>query len=280
MYRLDGTVADVEIAYVRKEMPNGPILQASLRDLTARNEGRRRVESLQNALVSGLIDAQEEERRTIAYDLHDGLTQYIAAANAHLEACLVAWESQNFERAAVQLGKMREYLQQAGMESRRLVNGLRCLTLDDLGLAGAVEQLLAEDKKKAGWESATLSHNLSSERFNQRIETAAFRVVQEALNNVLKHASAQRVQVSLFLLSEENILEIEIQDDGLGLEASQMAAQTAERTTEKKEISTHVGLHGMSERVRLLGGVFFADSPAEGGTIIRAQIPLSKEQKI
>jgi signal transduction histidine kinase len=279
--RIDGTIAHVEMAHVLKSLANGPAIQMTLRDITARIEGRRRIEQLQNALVSGLIDTQEEERRTIAYDIHDGLTQYIMTANAHLEACLAAWESGNLVRTREQLGKVQDYLQHAGTESRRLVNGLRCLALEDLGLAGAVEQVLAEDKERAGWKSAILCHNLSDERFEQRVETAAFRIVQEALNNARKHAHALHVRVSINVVhpfstdSKEASLVLEIGDDGIGLDARSTEGRVEEGI--EGDNHHHVGLHGMTERVRLLGGAFSIEStPDGGGTFIRATIPLQE----
>lgn len=266
LYRLDGTIVDVELTRVLIPLSNGPAIMANIRDITARKAGQRRIQQLQNALLSGLLDAQEEERRTIAYDLHDGLTQYIAATNAHLEACHAAWEAGQHERARAQLEKAREYIGFAGIESRRLVNGLRCLSLEDLGLAGAVEQLLADERRRTSWKSAILSHNLSSERFEPRIETAAFRVIQEALNNARKHAQASHVQVTLLLTPDGDCLTLEIADDGLGL------AQPAPNDGE-----IHVGMHGMRERVRLLDGSFEAQSLPEGGARIRASIPLKPE---
>ncbi|MBB6051431.1 sensor histidine kinase [Armatimonas rosea] len=217
-------------------------------------------------LTHVLMMAREEERRIVAYDLHDGLTQYIAATNAHLEACIAAWDSGQHERARAQLAKAHEYIGFAGLESRRMVNSLRCLSLEDLGLAGAVEQLLADEQKRTGWESATLSHNLSSERFEPRIETAAFRVVQEALNNARKHAQASHVQVMLLLAPDKAVLTLEVSDNGVGLEHPA-----------PNDGKIPVGMHGMRERVRTLEGSFEVQSLPEGGVRVRASIPLKQK---
>jgi signal transduction histidine kinase len=114
----------------------------------------------QRALVRGLIAAQEEERRAIAYDLHDGLTQYVMAAHSYLDTARQAQEDGHQEKSAEMMEQGMRYLADAVLESRRLVSGLRSLVLDDMGLAGAVYQLCNEEKARAGWEYAELIHNI------------------------------------------------------------------------------------------------------------------------
>src|SRR5258708_37088051 len=94
------------------------------------------------------------------------------------------------------------YLKQAVLESRRLVNGLRTLTLDDLGLAGALEQLLMEEKTRAGWEEVEFRHNIADRRFDDTLQTAIYRVAQEALTNARKYAQTSKITVSLLLVTE------------------------------------------------------------------------------
>jgi PAS domain S-box-containing protein len=220
----------------------------------------------QRALVSGLIAAQEEERRAIAYDLHDGLTQYVMASYAHFEAYRRAVETGNAERAAGDFDSGVRYLKEAVIESRRLVNGLRSLTLDDLGLAGAVEQLLSDEKPRAGWRNAELVHNISEVRFDKTLETAAYRVVQEAVTNVRKHAKATEVRVSILRMrigDDAFSLKIEVADNGGGFNPAAKAGDYA-----------HVGLHSMEERVRLLRGEFRLQSAPGEGTSVHAEFPI------
>lgn len=223
--------------------------------------------SRQRALVSGLIAAQEEERRAIAYDLHDGLTQYIMGSHAHLEAFRRAHEAGNEAKATRELDQGLRYLKEAVVESRRLVNGLRSLALDDLGLAGALEQLLAEEKIRAGWEEANLIHNIAGQRFDQALETAAYRVAQEAITNARKHANTAGVRLTLLIGKEARIgvpqLSLEVQDWGHGFVQE-----------EKINLEGHVGLQGMAERVSLLGGVYTLDSALGQGTVVRAVFPI------
>ena len=221
--------------------------------------------SRQRALVSGLIAAQEEERRAVAYDLHDGLTQFVMAAHAHIESFRRAHTSGNAEKAERELDKGMSYLKEAVIESRRLVNGLRTLALDDLGLAGALEQLVADEKARAGWEAADLIHNVAGRRFDKTLETAAYRVAQEALTNARKHADARRVRLILLIApdGDRERLTLEVRDWGKGFQPELQESGSA-----------HVGLQSMVERVRLLEGKYDLISAPGEGTLIRAVFPV------
>lgn len=227
------------------------------------------------ALVAGLIAAQEEERRAVAYDLHDGLTQFVMAAQMHLSVFRGA-----LERGEVILTKDNlrpafdtayKYLGDSVVESRRLVNGLRPLALDDMGLAGALEQLIEEEKARAGWREAGFTHNLGSDRFPQMTETALYRIAQEAMTNARKHAAAQTIQVVLLLqanTSGQDQLSLEVRDDGVGfLPASDDTNYT------------HIGLHGVAERVYLLQGQLKIDSKPGQGTRVMVRLPLLPRER-
>lgn len=227
--------------------------------------------SRQRALVNNLIAAQEEERRAVAYDLHDGLTQYVMASHAHLEAFKRAYAVGKIERAERELDQGMRYLKDAVVESRRLVNGLRSLALDDLGLAGALEQLAEEERTRAGWQEIDYLHSVAGARYSKTLETTVYRVAQEALTNVRKHARASHVRLSLLDTvdpdSQQRQLILEVRDWGEGFAPEQ---------TERSE--KHVGLHGMAERVQLVNGTFTVESAPGQGTCIRAVfIPLAPE---
>jgi PAS domain S-box-containing protein len=225
----------------------------------------------QRALISGLIAAQEEERRAVAYDLHDGLTQFVMASHAHLEAFRRSHEAGKEERAGRELDQGMRYLKEAVVESRRMVNGLRSLALDDLGLAGALEQLVNEEKARAGWQNAEFVHNIDGRRYHKNLETTAYRVAQEALTNVRKHAQADRVRLSVLAdLAESSGMDriiLEIRDWGQGFNAEN-------RSTDY----VHVGLQSMYERVSLLGGDYSLRSKSGEGTVIRAILPALEPQ--
>jgi signal transduction histidine kinase len=162
------------------------------------------------------------------------------------------------------------YLQHAVVESRRLVNGLRSLTLDELGLAGALEQLLQEEKARAGWQDTQFIHNVEGHRYDFTLETSAYRVVQEALNNARKHAKTTRLRLTLLseeLAAGQGQLCLEIQDWGAGFVPE-----------EKLQETERVGLHSMAERVILIGGTYTLHSAPGEGTLIRAVFPALQPQ--
>lgn len=232
--------------------------------------------SQQRSLVRGLMMAQEEERRAVAYDLHDGLTQYVMASHAYLEAFQAAQKGGKVEKAARDLEQGLKLLKDAVTESRRLVNGLRLLALDDLGLAGALEQLVREERARAGWDDANFIHNLFGRRFDEALETAIYRVAQEALTNARRHA--ETAQVRVILLEEAACetdspsgaptgapsgmrLRLEVRDWGCGFDAQ---AGTG---------SGHCGLHGLIERIHLMEGTCEIRSVLGEGTTICASFP-------
>ncbi len=226
----------------------------------------------QRALVRGLITAQEEERRAVAYDLHDGLTQYVMASYAHLESFRRANSAGQIERSDREMEQGLRYLKEAVVESRRLVNGLRLLSLDDLGLAGALEQLFAEEKARAGWHEAEFVHNVTNQRYSKTLETTVYRVAQEAMTNARKHARADRVRMMLLTKSNGDAMEpelvLEVQDWGVGFAVDERAADY-----------THVGLQGILERVRLVDGECTVESTRGAGTLLRAVFPIVPDEE-
>ncbi len=216
----------------------------------------------ERALIAGLLTAHEEERRAIAFDLHDGLTQHVMAAHIHLEAYEYAQSSQDPEKAARELAETSRCLQKAVKESRQLIGGLRSLALDDLGLCGALEVLVGEKKQHAGWSEAEFKCNLGDARFDSLFETAVYRIAQEALTNARKHAQTQWVKVSCERETDaatgEARLHLQVTDGGRGFDAEAQSPAPREG----------VGLFSMRERTRMLGGVFeFHSSPGEGASV-------------
>jgi PAS domain S-box-containing protein len=215
--------------------------------------------SRQRDLTRSLLTAQEEERRSVAYDLHDGLTQYVMAAYAHLEAFKRARAGGDESKATRQVERGMAYLQEAVVESRRMINNLRLLVLDDLGLPGALQQLLREEAERAGWEAAELDENTGEERFEVTLETTVYRIAQEALTNARRHAHTRWVHIELRkeVVGHNVCLRLEVRDWGQGFVAA-----------ERLGTSGHFGLQGVVERVHLLDGTYeLRTSPGEGTTI-------------
>ncbi len=212
-------------------------------------------------LVRRLILAQEEERRRIAYDVHDGLAQVAAAAHQHLEAFAARYRSRSPGRQA-QLLQARALAQRSVQEARRVIAGLRPTALDDFGLATAL-RIELDALRADGWEVA-YDERLGG-RLAPLVETALFRVAQEALSNVRKHAGTRRVRVSL--RRGRGTVCLEVRDWGRGFRAGHGAggARPGER----------VGIPGMQERISLLGGRCAVRSHLGAGTRVIATVPLA-----
>jgi signal transduction histidine kinase len=214
-------------------------------------------------LVRRLQVAQEEERRRVAYEIHDGLAQVAASAHQHLQtfADYHAPESKSGREA---LGRTVELVQRTVREARRLIAGLRPTVLDDFGLATAI-RLEVEALRGEGWQ-VTYQEDLGDQRLASQMETALFRVAQEALTNVRKHAGRARVAVSLE--QHDDLVRLEVRDWGRGFGA--VDPQHRPRPGER------VGLLSMHERVALLGGHCMVNSQPGDGTQVIAEVPLAR----
>ena len=224
-------------------------------------------------LVGKILVAQEEERRRVAYEVHDGLAQVAAAAHQHLQA-FAQYHPPQSQDGQDELKHVSGLVRQTVGEARRIIADLRPTALDDFGLKSAI-RLHLDTLRAEGWRIA-YKDSLSDERLPAATETAIFRVVQEALNNVGKHAGTKRVDLSLEQHPAEGTspgeggrVRIQIRDYGRGFvpESSASRGGPGER----------VGMTGMRERVTLLGGEFRVASRPGVGTLIVAEIPLLVE---
>jgi signal transduction histidine kinase len=217
----------------------------------------------ERALSEQCINAQEQERRLLSYELHDGLAQYVVAAQMHLET-YVAYLDRGSQRAAYELGAVSSRLASAVREARRLVSELRLSVLEDLGLAAALQEHVRTLAEEHEWEWE-FRNDLGGTRLDATEETMAFRIVQEALTNVAKHAQAERVEVTLGVLGDE--LMAEVRDWGRGFDVRQARADT-----------TKLGLTAMSGRARLIRGQCTVDSEPGRGTTVRLTAPLRERE--
>jgi signal transduction histidine kinase len=214
-------------------------------------------------LVQRLITSQEEERKLIAFDIHDGLIQMLVAARLQLrnaEADLGV----DARRAEAELRAGLDQLSCAIVEARRLIEGLRPATLDDFGLVEAVCQL-ADNMREACGCHVTFTARPSDLSVPPIVEITAFRIVQEAITNAHKYSGTDRLRVQLAL--GENELAIEVQDWGRGFDLDTLPE------------SRGVGLIGMRERARLLGGDCEIVTAPGAGTLIRATLRWMPEPK-
>ncbi|HLK58835.1 MAG TPA: GAF domain-containing protein, partial [Chthonomonadaceae bacterium] len=223
--------------------------------------------TLQRALTQGFINALEEERRAVAYELHDGLTQYVMTSHLYLDAFCEAYKASHTQGLPELLENALQCLRQAVLESRRLVNGLRSLALDAMGLVGVLEQLVGEEARRSGWTEIDFQHNITDRRFEVALETAVYRVAQEALTNIRKHAAATRVQVVLQWEDTPSApgaqLILEVRDWGMGFDVER-----------KRGNYDHLGLNSMVERVVLMQGTLEIESAPGQGTHLVARFPV------
>ena len=211
-------------------------------------------------LVGKVTAAQEEERRRVAYEIHDTLTQLLVAAYRRLE---VFAEDHEPGPGRGELQKITELVRRSVGESRRVIAELRPTALDDFGLAAAVG-MQVEALREEGYE-ADYEETLNGERLPVALETALYRVAQEAMNNARKHARAGRVRVVLD--RGAGSVRLEVRDWGRGFDMGE-----AVRSSGPGE---RVGMSSMRERISLLGGDFEVHSEPGAGTSVAAVVPVA-----
>ncbi len=205
--------------------------------------------------VRRVVEAQELERRRLARELHDETGQALTSILLGLKGIRAARGKEEAEQAEVEV---RALVVQALQDVRRLAVELRPTALDDFGLVTAVERLAQTFETRSGITTSAQA-NLGAARLPPDVETALYRLVQEALTNVVKHAAA--TSVSILLARRSGGVTAVIEDDGTGF------------STEDVD-SDSLGLIGMRERLALLGGTLQIESPGAAGTTVVAFVPL------
>jgi len=214
-------------------------------------------------LLTQAITAQEEERKRISVDLHDSVAQWLAAASyrAQTYSALISGHDNNDE-AQSELAAMESTIDKSLKELRRVVTGLRPPALDELGLNHALRQSL-EDLKGDGIV-CQFTEVGTPVRLPSSVEIAVYRLVQEALTNVRKHANANKVNLRLQFQADR--LLVEVHDNGSGFDLSQTLGSAVS--------VGHVGLLGMKQRVETLGGDIKIKTRKGTGTTISLSLPL------
>jgi PAS domain S-box-containing protein len=207
-------------------------------------------------LSARLIRAQEEERGRIARELHDETGQTLTLLCMRLAEL-------GRGRADPAVQACTDLVNEAIAHTRRLAMNLRPAVLDDLGLDAALEWILEQQAGLAGW-SASYHGGVGEQRFATQIETACFRIAQEALTNAARYAHATETSVSLIVAGQRLLLQVA--DDGGGFDVAHFRSP-AERTR-------HFGLVSMQERASLVGAQLEIDSAPGRGTRVRAAFPL------
>jgi PAS domain S-box-containing protein len=218
-------------------------------------------------LVGQVLAAQEEERRRVAYEVHDGFAQTAAAAHQLLQAFALRYPPDS-AKARKNLDRSVELVQQTVGEARQVIADLRPTALDDFGLATSIRQQverLGGDGRRIEYEET-----LGDERLPNAVETALYRVAQESLTNVQKHAASSRVRVMLQRLEDSVCLRVRDWGQGFRPDEVMTGVGPGER----------VGLSSMRERIALLGGNFEIHSEPGAGTEVVAEVPLPEAGSI
>jgi signal transduction histidine kinase len=205
-----------------------------------------------------LVTAREEERRRLRRDLHDGLGPQLSSQTLTIDAVREVMR-QDPDAAEALLLDLKAQSRDAVADVRRLVYALRPPALDDLGLIGALRASAAQYASNGLRVSVETPQSDSLPPLPAAVEVAAYRIAQEALTNVARHARANRCTVRLALDEEPGTLRLEVEDDGRGI---------------GEDRGSGVGLQSMRERAAELGGSITVGTPAGGGTVVRARLPL------
>ncbi|MCL4530794.1 MAG: HAMP domain-containing protein [Chloroflexi bacterium] len=213
------------------------------------------------ALIGRMAQIQDEERRLIGLDLHDGLTQLIISANMHLNTLNAQIGSQLSAQSLQALDVSRTLVKQSIDEARRVITELRPTTVDDLGLEQGLRQYVTELCEEQKWEAEIIT-NTHGLKITHSVEAAIFRIAQEALTNVRKHARTEKVRIELSV--EDQSLVLRVQDWGQGFDASLL----------QQDESQHLGLVSMQERAQMIDGVCKIESQLGKGTSVEVRIPL------
>ncbi len=215
-----------------------------------------------------LLQVQEAERRRVARELHDGPAQMLAAAALGAEVCQQLAQAGGSPDTALreQLLELKQAIRWTLQELRRIIFNLRPLALEAGGLVPALQRLAEQASGPEGPKVAVSIRGVPR-RLSEPLEVAAFRFVQEALQNAVRHARARQVQIWVEFSAQQ--LQLMVADDGVGFDLAAVEAEYA--------AGGHLGLASMRERMAFLGGEVRLESAPGQGTRVTARLPLGSE---
>ncbi|GAB3001408.1 GAF domain-containing sensor histidine kinase [Mycobacterium bourgelatii] len=248
--RREFTDRDIQLLLAIGRLTAGALDQARVhRQLAMR-------ERVHGDFAEQVIAAQESERRRLAGDIHDGISQRLVSLSYRLDAAARAVEIDDAAEATEQLEKARDLVDLTLAEARSAISGLRPPVLDDLGLAGGLASLAATIPE------VDLDLELADDRLSEHVEVALYRIAQECLQNVVKHSRALTAKLR-FAVGGGQVL-LEVSDDGIGFDGS-----SADRAP------TSYGMLSMTERAELVGGRLVVRSAPGAGTTVTVTVPLT-----
>ncbi len=249
--RSDGAVVPVEIGLSPVDTEHGRFILAVVHDITERRRLR--------AFGSGVLQGAEEERQRIARELHDETAQNLSALVLRLQMARRTDDPDTRDR---HLRELHEDLHRASDGVRRILRGLRPPLLEDSGLVPAlrshVKSVLADSPLELSFDAVEVDHHLSSDA-----RLALYRIVQEALSNVSRHAQASRVHIRLS--EDDGVVTLDIEDDGIGFDPRRPDPSGGRG----------LGILGLMERAAIIGGVARVESTPGEGTRVSVRVPIA-----
>jgi hypothetical protein len=263
--RADGEEFPIDASISQVTVEGRKLYTVILRDITgqlAAEEALKRSLSELREMSAAMHDAREAERTRIARELHDELAQWLTAIKmdvALLSSRLPAEPPQLVART----DKMRQVVDATVAAVRRIAADLRPVMLDDLGLVPSIEHVVHTFSERTG-VPVSLDMRIGGHDVHDPVATAVYRMVQEAMTNVARHARATLVDVTVSV--EGEMLEVRVRDNGVGLPDTPAARQSH-------------GVLGIRERAQTLGGAARIYSPPAGGTLVEISVPLARHRK-
>jgi PAS domain S-box-containing protein len=254
--KADESEFPVEVAIAPLEVGASPLITMYVRDATARKHAEQQVKLYQErvrSLMADLLLTEEHERRRLAVDLHDGLSQTIALAHMKLSALRLSAD----EKLAQSLDEIRDLIAQANRTARSISFELSPPVLHDLGLEPAVQWLVENIQTRYGIEIA-LEDDGEAKPVDEKTRVILFRSIRELLINAAKHAGARSVHVHL--RRENELVTAVVEDDGVGMEPDVVGVKGS-------------GLFSIHERLSHVGGTMRIDSTLGQGTTIHLCAP-------
>jgi two-component system sensor kinase len=261
--RADGEEFPIEASISQVTVHGMRLLTVVLRDISTRvkaaDEIARSHRQLQD-LYQQMHEVREAERVRIARELHDELAQWLTALKMDF-SWLAGQLPREDERMRQKIERMKGIVDSTVVSVRRIAADLRPAMLDDLGLVPAIEHLLHEFSQRAGIVVG-MDANAAEVEFRDPLATSVYRMIQEVLTNVARHARATEVRLAIRVNGDE--MTVLARDNGVGIGAAQLSSGKS------------FGILGIKERARTLGGGADIYSPREGGTVVEIKVPVKQ----
>ncbi len=255
--RKDGTVFYADITTNRLLYQGRHCNIGFFRDITDRKKANEALHK-EHRVLNQLLKTQDQERKVIAYEIHDGLTQQLVGALMRLQA-MDRLKQQVPRPILKEHAVIRKLLEQSLAEARRLINGVRPPVLDEFGVVPAIQHLVDENAYTARHVQVSFESHVEFDRLEPMLENTIYRIVQEALSNAQRHSQSNQVQIQL--VEKRDLIHILVRDWGIGFDPDAVDED-------------RFGLAGIRERARLLGGTVEIDTGCDRGTCVVVELPV------